>query len=87
MKHKVMKINRQMEIQLHTFLTSALNGGVQSVSFPRERAHVNKWLAGCVGPRHGMDEKVKMKLCLFWESNPVYPACSLVIVLTELSLF
>jgi len=50
-----MKTYRGVEVQLHAFLTSALDGGEWSVSrpgrfTPRKRAPGAHWIGGWVGP-------------------------------------
>jgi hypothetical protein len=65
-----------VEIQLHTFLTSALDRGERSVSgtcrvTPRESAPGVHWIGGWVGPRTGVDAVVKRKIpSLCQDSNP-----------------
>jgi len=49
-----------MEVELHTFLTSALDEGEWSASCPgcftpRERAPGTQWKGGWVGPRTSLD--------------------------------
>jgi len=51
-----MKTYWGIEVQLHAFLTSALDGGEWSASRPsrlppRERAPASHWIGGWVGPR------------------------------------
>jgi hypothetical protein len=67
-----MKAYWGVEIYLHTFLTSALDGREWSASRPgrfnpTERAPVTHWIGGWVGPRAGLDAVVKRKIR---ESNP-----------------
>jgi hypothetical protein len=63
-------------VQLHVFLTSALDGGEWSGSCPshftlRERAPGTHWIGGLVGPRASLDVVMKRKiLSPCWESNP-----------------
>jgi len=62
-----MKIYGEVEVQLHGFLTSALEGGEQSASHPchftpRERASSTQWISGCVGHRASLDVVVKTKI-------------------------
>jgi len=53
---------------------------------PGERTPGNLWTGGWRGPRSGLDAVLKRKiLSPYWESDPGYPACSLVAMLTELS--
>jgi hypothetical protein len=85
-----MKMYGGVEIQLHAFLTLALDGSVWSVSCPgyftpRERASSTHWIGGWVGTRTGLDMVVKKKNpCPCQESNPGHPAHSLVTILAEL---
>jgi hypothetical protein len=64
-----------VEIQLHAFLTSALDGGEWSASrpgrfTPRERAPGTHWIGGRVGSRAVLDTVVKRKIpSLRRESN------------------
>jgi hypothetical protein len=56
-----------VEIQLHTFFTSALDWGERSASrlgrfTPRESVAGTHWLGGWVGPRAGLDAVVKSKI-------------------------
>jgi hypothetical protein len=68
-----------VEIQLHAFLTSALDGGERSASrpglfTPRGRAPDTHWIGGWVGPRAVLDAVVKRKIpspCR--DSNPQLP--------------
>jgi len=53
-----------MEVQLHTFLTTALDGGEWSASHPsyytpRERDPGTHWIGGWVGPRAGPEVVAK----------------------------
>jgi hypothetical protein len=53
-----------VEVQVHTFLTSVLDGGEWSASrpsrfTPRERVPGNHWIGGWLGPRGGLDAMVK----------------------------
>jgi hypothetical protein len=60
-KHYTVKIYRGVvDVQLHTFLTSALDGDEWSVShlshfMPKQRAPGTHWIRGWVGPRAGLD--------------------------------
>jgi len=63
-----MKTYGGVEVQLHTFLTSALDGDEWSTSrtgcfTPRERARDSTahWIGGWVGPRASLDEVMKRK--------------------------
>jgi hypothetical protein len=74
-----MKAYGGVEVQLHAFLTSALDGGEWSASrsdrfTPRERAPGTHWIGGWVGPRAVLDTVVKRKIpSPRWESNPITP--------------
>jgi hypothetical protein len=64
-----MKVYLGVEVQLHAFLTSALDGGDWSASrpgrfAPTERAPGTHWIGGCVGPRAVLDA-VQMNKCHF----------------------
>jgi hypothetical protein len=55
-----------VEVYLHAFLTSALDGGEWSASRPGcftggERAPGTHWIEGLVGPRAGLDTVAKTK--------------------------
>jgi hypothetical protein len=82
-----------VEVQLHTFLTLALNGSEWSASRPNhftlgERVPGTHWIRDWVGPTASLDMVTKRKnTCPCQESNPCRPARSLVIILTELSRF
>jgi hypothetical protein len=68
-----------VEIQLHAFLTSALDGSEWSAScpghfIPRERTPGTIWIGDWVGPRAVLDAVVKRKIpSLRRESNPRTP--------------
>jgi hypothetical protein len=74
-----MKAHWGVEVQLHAFLTSALDGGEWSASRPglftsRERTPGTRWIGGWVGPRAGLDAVVKRKIpSLRRKSNPRTP--------------
>jgi hypothetical protein len=71
--------NVGVEVQLHSFLTSALHGGEWLVSRSgrftlRERAPGTHWIGGWVGPRAVLDAVVKGKIpSPSRESNPKTP--------------
>jgi hypothetical protein len=66
-----------MEVQLHTFLTSALV----------EDDPGSHWIGSWLCPRASMNVVTKMKNpCPFWEWNPGHPTHSLVSIFTELLL-
>jgi hypothetical protein len=83
--HHVMKPYWVVEVYLHAFLTSALDGGEWSASLPGrftpgERTLSTHRIGGWMGPRTGLDPVVKRKIpspCR--ESNPDRPARSLVL--------
>jgi hypothetical protein len=72
----------EVEVQLHTFLTLAYDGGEWSASCPghftpRERVPGTRWIGGWEGPRASLDMVVMRKIpspCQ--DSNPDHPACS-----------
>jgi len=60
LNYHAMKTNGGVEVYLHTFLTSTLDGGDWSASrlgrfYPRERVLSTYWMGGSVGPRAGLD--------------------------------
>jgi hypothetical protein len=62
-----MKVYWGVELWLHAFLTSALDGDEWSASSPgrftpRERASGTHWIGGWVGPRAGLDAVVRRKI-------------------------
>jgi hypothetical protein len=71
-----------VEVYLHAFLTSILDGDELSVSrpchfTPREIAPVTHWIWGWVGPRAGLDRVVKRKISSpRQDPNPDHPPCS-----------
>jgi hypothetical protein len=61
-----MKAYWGVEVYLHAFLSSALDGGEWSAPLPvrftpSERAPGNHWIGGWVGPRAGLDAVVRKK--------------------------
>jgi hypothetical protein len=78
-----MKVYWGVEVQLHAFLTPALDGGEWSASrpgrfTPREIAHDTHWIGGWVGPRAGLDAMVKRKFPVSAATRtPDHPARSL----------
>jgi hypothetical protein len=78
-KHHAMKAYGGVELYLHVFLTSALDGGEWSASrcgrfTPRERVPGTHWIGGRVGPRAVLDAVVKRKIpSPRRESNPRTP--------------
>jgi hypothetical protein len=74
-----MKAYWGVDVQLHAFLTSTLDGGEWSASHPgrltpRERAPGTQWIGGWVGPRAVLDTVVKRKIpSPRRESNPRTP--------------
>jgi hypothetical protein len=65
-KHHAMKTYWGMEVDLHAFFTSALDGGEWSVSrpgrFTYRGAPGTHWIGGWVGPRAGLDMASKRNL-------------------------
>jgi hypothetical protein len=66
-KHHAMKTYWGMEVQLHAFLTSALDGSEWSASrpdrfTPRKRVPGTHWTGGWVGPRAVLDAVMKKKI-------------------------
>jgi hypothetical protein len=78
-KHHVMKTYWGVEVYLHAFLISALDGGEWSTSrpgrfTPRERASATHPIGGWLGPRAILDAVVKRKIpSPLQESNPKTP--------------
>jgi hypothetical protein len=76
-QHHTMKAYWVVQVQLHVFLTSALDGGEWSASHPgcftpRVRYPGTHWRGGWVGPWASLDVVVKRKIpspC--WDSNPL----------------
>jgi hypothetical protein len=61
-----MKAYGGVDVQIHTFLTSALDGGEWSASRPcrfttRERAPGTHWIGGWVDPQASLDDMEKRK--------------------------
>jgi hypothetical protein len=89
-KYQAMKTCRRVEVQLHAFLTSSLDGGEWSASWPdrftsMKRVFGTHLIGGWVGPKVGLDAGVKRKKFLPCRgSNPDRLACNLVTTLTEL---
>jgi hypothetical protein len=60
-KHYTMKAYGGVDVEVHIFLTVALDGGEWSVSRPShfapgERAPVTHWIGGWVDPRASVDD-------------------------------
>jgi hypothetical protein len=76
-KYHAMKAYWGMEIKLHTFLISALDGSEWSASrsgrlTTRETAPGTHWIGGCVGYRAVPDAVVKRKIpSPYRDSNPL----------------
>jgi hypothetical protein len=74
-----MKTYWGVKVELHAFLTSAIDKGKWSASRPgrltlRERADGTHWIGGWVGPRTVLDTVVKRKIpSPRRESNPRIP--------------
>jgi hypothetical protein len=77
-----MKAYWGVEVNPHSFLASAHDGGEWSASrssrfIPRERALVSYWIGGCVEPRGSLDAVLKRKIpSTYRDSNPDHPARS-----------
>jgi hypothetical protein len=80
-------------VQLHAFLTSALDGGEWSTSrlgsfTPKEKSPGCHWITGWVGPRAGLDTVVKGNILNPGGTrNPDHPARIAQRYTTELSRF
>jgi hypothetical protein len=67
-EHHTMKACWGMEVQLHAFLTTALDGGEWPASqlgaalSPGKEPPVTHWIGDLVGPRTGLDTVVKRKI-------------------------
>jgi hypothetical protein len=78
-----MKTYWGVEVYLHAFLTSALDGGEWSALCscrftPRERAPGTHWIGGWAGPRAGLDAAVREKFpAPAGTRTPDHPAHSL----------
>jgi hypothetical protein len=86
-----MKTYGRVEVNLHAFLNSTLDGGEWSASqtrrlTPRERDSGTHWIGGWMGLGTGLDTATKRKHTYHCrESNLGYSARTLVTVITELS--
>jgi len=86
-----MKMYGGVEVQLHTFLASALGGGEWSASCPShftsgKESFGTHWLGGWVGPGPvWIQQKREKYLSSCWESNTSHLVRSLVTILSELS--
>jgi hypothetical protein len=86
-KYHAIKTRGEMEVQLHLFLTSTLDGDEWSNSHPSHyipgvRALCTHWIPQS-GSEHGSEEQMSNN-CPFRKSNPGRPARNLVTILTEL---
>jgi hypothetical protein len=90
-KYLTMKTYGGMEVHLHPFLTSALDGDGCSVLRPgrftlAERAAGIHWIRDCVGRRAWTDAVAKRKIpCPYEDSNSGRPASNLIVVTTQLT--
>jgi hypothetical protein len=81
-KHHTMETYGGMDVQLHVFITSALDGGKWSASHPSyftpgEGTYSTHWIGGRVGPRANLDVVARRKILRpCWELNSSHPACS-----------
>ena len=74
------------EVRFHTFLTSTLDGGHRSASYPGHFSTSSHFIGDWVDPTAGVDAMVKKKMPFACHtSNPDPPAYRLVTILTELS--
>jgi hypothetical protein len=81
-KHHAIRMYGGIEVQLLTFLTSALNVGESSASWP---SHFKSWERPPVPTEWEVGWAKRKYPCLCRKSNPGRPAPSLVTILTELS--
>jgi len=71
-----MKTYGGMDVELHSLLTSALDGGEWSASrpgrfTPKERASGTHWIRGWVGPRAGLGTMVRRNIpSPYRDTNP-----------------
>jgi hypothetical protein len=90
-KYDVIKVYGGVEVLLHAFLTSALDGSEWSASclghfIPSGKGLGTHWIEDWVGLRAGTDAVEKRKdPCTCQESNPSHLAHSLITILMELS--
>ena len=73
-QYRLYKTSETVEVQLHTFLTSKLNGNKRSALgqcsfFPEERNHWHQKGGGAVGPNLDVDHEI-MSHFLFEKSKP-----------------
>jgi hypothetical protein len=78
-KHHAMKTYWGVEVYLHAFLTSALDGGEWSASrpghfTPKERAPGTHWIGSLVGPRASLDAMVRRKIPSPYQDSDPYPS-------------
>jgi hypothetical protein len=64
-KYYAMKAHGAVDVEIHIFLTSALDGGEWSASLPGhftpgERDPYTHWIGGWVGPRASLDDVEKI---------------------------
>jgi hypothetical protein len=82
-----MKTYGGVEVQLHVFLSSALEEGVWLALRPGDTAPGTHCTGGWVGPRVGLDKvekRIKYFQCPYRESNPGRPSRSLFIILIKI---
>jgi hypothetical protein len=63
-----------VDVLIHIFLTSTLDGGKWSASSPDcftpgEKVPITHWIGGWVGPGTGLDDAEKRKFFTHWDSN------------------
>jgi len=72
-EHHAMKAYWEMEVQIHAFLTSILDGDASRPGgfTHRESTPVTQRIGGWVGPRAGLNAGARRKIsCRYQDSNP-----------------
>jgi len=88
-KHNTMETYGGVEVWLHAFLTSALDGGEWSASLPgrfapREGAPNARWVGGWVGTGGGMDALARGGIpASAWNRTPGHRSPDVVAIVTE----
>jgi hypothetical protein len=77
-KHNAMQVYWGVNVYIHVFLTSALDGGEWSVPnpcyfTPGKKDSITHWVQGWVGPTASLDDMEMENSWLYWDSNS-YPS-------------